>query len=152
MSAKYKFDATKVKPRTRLDPLPIGTYVAAIATSDMRENMAGTGSYLELVFEIDQPDEHRGRRLWQRLNVVNPSEKAVEIAHAELSAICHAAGVLQIENTADLHYKPMTIEVTQRRRQETGYLVNEIVGYQSYNSEEPTDTHAAAQSPADISF
>jgi hypothetical protein len=76
----------------------------------MKPNKDGTGSYLQLTFEIlDGP--HKGRLLWARLNLDNPNATAVAIAKAELSAICRAVGVLAPKDSVELHDLPLVIHV-----------------------------------------
>ena len=53
-----------------------------------------------------------GRKLFDRLNLVNASAQTVEIAQRTLSAICHATGRLQVQDSAELHLIPMIADVT----------------------------------------
>jgi hypothetical protein len=53
-----------------------------------------------------------GRKLFDRLNLVNASAQTVEIAQRTLSAICHATGRLQVQDSAELHLIPMVADVT----------------------------------------
>lgn len=123
------FDASQVEPTTTFDPIPAGKYLAMITASEMKPNKAGTGSYLELVFTILE-GEHKGRQLWERLNLDNPNELAVKIARAELSAICRATGVLTPRDSCELHGVPLTVRVTCKRRRDTDEVVNVIKGYE----------------------
>ena len=86
------FDATQVEPAAKFDPIPAGKYLAVITESEQKPTKAGTGHYLQLTFQI-QEGVHKGRILWARLNLDNPNATAVQIARAELSAICRAVGV-----------------------------------------------------------
>ena len=109
------FDASKVDPASSFDPIPAGKYLAAIVASELRPTKSGSGHYLELTFEIAE-GQHKGRRLWARLNLDNPNPQAVQIARGELSAICRAVGVLQPRDSAELHNLPLSIKVACRRR------------------------------------
>ena len=122
------FDATEVEPKSGFEPLPAGKYTAVIVGSETKPTRAGTGEYLELVFEI-LDDEHKGRRLWSRLNLWNPSAKAVEIARAELSSICRAVGLMKPADSAALHNLPLTIHVRCKKHPDSGEIFNEIRGY-----------------------
>lgn len=105
------FDATTVEPATGgFQVLPAGKYRAVIVKSDRKPNKAGNGSYLELHFEVVH-GEHKGARVISRLNLQNPNQQAVAIARAELSAICHATGVMKPKDSQALHNIPIVISV-----------------------------------------
>ena len=122
------FDANQVEPTTDFEPVPAGKYPAVITQSEMKANKAGTGQYLQLTFEILE-GPCKGRRLWSRLNLDNPNAMAVQIARAELSAVCRAVGVLAPNDSADLHNLPLVVHVKCRKRDDTGEITNEIKGY-----------------------
>src|SRR5262245_52807200 len=122
------FDANQVEPSSDFEPIPAGKYLAVITESEMKPNKAGTGHYLQLTFQvIDGP--YKGRNLWARLNLDNPNAQAVQIARAELSAICRAVGVLAPNDSVELHNLPLVIHVKCKKREDTGELGNEIKGY-----------------------
>ncbi|MBI1373329.1 MAG: DUF669 domain-containing protein [Phycisphaera sp.] len=122
------FNATEVEPTTSFEPLPAGKYLAAITESEMKPTKSGTGSYLQLTFTILE-GEYKNRILWARLNLNNPNATAVKISRSELSAICHAVGVMQPRDSVDLHNLPLVITVKLKKRDDTGELTNEIKGY-----------------------
>ena len=122
------FNATEVEPTTSFEPLPAGKYLAAITESEMKPTKSGSGSYLQLTFTILE-GEYKNRVLWARLNLNNPNATAVKIARSELSAICHAVGVMQPRDSVDLHNLPLVITVKLKKRDDTGELTNEIKGY-----------------------
>jgi hypothetical protein len=104
------FDATNIAPREDFSPIPTGEYPALIIDSDLKPTKSNNGHYLELTCEVSA-GEYKGRRVWARLNLDNPNPKAVEIAQRELSAICHATGVMKVTDSAQLHNKPLVIRV-----------------------------------------
>jgi len=108
--------------------LPAGKYLAVITDSEMKPNKAATGSYLQMTFQVIE-GPHANRLVWARLNLDNPNAMAVQIARAELSAICRAVGVLAPKDSVDLHNLPLVISVKCRKREDTGELANEIKGY-----------------------
>ena len=69
--------------------VPAGLYTAVIADAEGKENKARTGSYVNLKIEITGPT-HSGRVLFEKLNLFNPSDKAVEIAVGTLGKICRS--------------------------------------------------------------
>ena len=122
------FDANTVDPAAEFEPVPAGKYPAAITESEMKATKAGTGNYLQLTFQIIEGD-FKGRHLWSRLNLDNPNDLAVKIARAELSAICHAVGVMAPGDSSELHDLPLQISVKCGKRSDTDEIVNEIKGY-----------------------
>ena len=104
------FDATGIEPTTGYDVLPAGKYRAQIVESEMRVTRNGMGQFLWLMLDIIE-GPYQGRKLFDQLNLVNSNPQTVEIAQRTLSAICHATGKLQVNDSVDLHLVPMTIQV-----------------------------------------
>jgi hypothetical protein len=50
----------------------------------------------------------------------------VQIARAELSAICRAVGVMAPKDSVELHNLPVTVHVRCKKRQDTGEIGNEV--------------------------
>lgn len=122
------FNAMSVEPSKSFEPIPEGKYTAIITASQFKATKSGSGEYLELSIQIvDGP--HKGRQLWERLNLKNPNAVAVAIAEGTLSAICRATGVLQPQDSAELHDIPIEIKVVCKRDKDSGEIRNEIKGY-----------------------
>ena len=77
----------------------------------MRPTKDGGGQYLWLELDVLE-GPLAGRKLFDRLNLVNASAQTVEIAQRTLSAICHATGRLQVQDSAELHLIPIIADVT----------------------------------------
>jgi Protein of unknown function (DUF669) len=105
------FDASGIEPAASYDVLPAGKYVAQIVESEMRVTSNGMGQFLWLMLDILE-GPHKGRRVFDQLNLVNQNPTTVEIAQRALSAICHATGKMQVSDSEELHLIPMTIQVT----------------------------------------
>jgi hypothetical protein len=128
MADLHGFDANQVEPAIDFEPIPAGKYVAVITESEMKETKAGDGHYLELTFQITE-GEYKNRLLWDRLNLDNPNAQAVQIARAELSAICRAVEVMAPNDSVELHDLPLVISVKCTKRKDNGEITNEIRGY-----------------------
>jgi hypothetical protein len=139
------FDANQVEPTTDFEAIPAGKYLAVITESEMTPNKAGTGHFLKLTFQIIE-GEFKNRLLWARLNLDNPNATAVQIARAELSAICRAVGVLAPNDSVDLHNLPLVIHVRCKKRADTGEITNEIKGYSKKESPQLAGAAPAANS------
>jgi len=131
MASLGNFDATSVEPTTGFDPIPAGNYLAVITGSEMKNTKTGTGQYLEVTVQvIDGP--YANRKLWDRLTLVHQNSQTVEIAQRKLSAICRSVGIMQPQDSSQLHGIPMTIRVTYKNDQKYGPS-NEIGGYKEAN-------------------
>jgi hypothetical protein len=107
------FDASSVEPSSGYDVLPPGKYLAQIVASEMRATKDGHGQYLYM--EVDVLDgKYAGRKLFDRLNLVNSNPDAVQIAQRTLSSICRAVGKLQVSNSEQLHLIPLIADVRVR--------------------------------------
>ena len=137
------FDANQVEPSADFEPIPAGKYEAVITESEMKPTKAGTGHYLQLTFQVIE-GEFKNRFLWARLNLDNPNATAVQIARAELSAICRAVGVMAPNDSTELHNLPLVISVKCKKRDDTGELTNEIKGYLKKESGPPATVAATA--------
>lgn len=109
--AAISFDASTVAPSAPLDPVPSGWYTVMITASEQVENSKKTGQILELEMTIALPEQFKGRKVFDRLNIINQSAQAQEIAFATLSAICHATGVIQLQDSSQLHNRPFQAKV-----------------------------------------
>ena len=126
--ATLNFNANEVPPAEALEAVPAGKYIAVITESEVKPTKSGNGHFLELTFEIIDGD-FKGRKVWARLNLDNPNSQAVQIARGELSAICHAIGVMQPKDSVELHNLPLEISVRCKKREDSDELTNEIKGY-----------------------
>lgn len=127
MASLNGFNANNVEPMTDFEAIPAGKYLAVITASEMKPTKSGNGAYLELTFEVLE-GEFKGRKLWARLNLDNPSQVAVKIARSELASICRAAGILEPKDSFELHNLPMVLTVKQKASDD-GEVRNEIKGY-----------------------
>jgi len=114
------FDASQVPEQQEFSALPEGQYVVIAIASEMKPTKSGTGQFLQFTFEV-LDGQQKGRKLWARLNLVNPNQTAVDIAQRELGAICRAVNVIKPSDSAELHNKPMLItvavEIDDRKRE-----------------------------------
>lgn len=151
--AQIMFDATQVAPQESLSPIPAGTYVAHIIDSEVRPLKSGMGQALALTFEV-LDGQYRGRKVFTQLNVQHRgSPDAERIAQAQLSALCHATGVLKLADSTQLHMKPVRIRVKIRKDASGQYGDrNDVTGYEAAHGVAvppmPSMQTAAAAQPA----
>lgn len=143
--AMLNFDARTVNPDLSFDPIPAGWYNVQIVGSEMKPTNDGTGAYLNLEFVV-LDGQYAGRKLFTRLNLQNANPTAVEIAYKTLSAIAHAVGVLQVQDSQQLHGIPLKGKVKIRPAKGEYEASNEFSGFKNIN--ESTGAEAASGVPA----
>ena len=140
------FNANDYDPDAGFDPIPAGTEVKAWIVPVGPEDPNGEhvqwkdvkppkkGQYLQLTWTIVE-GPHKGRKVWDRLNLKNPSKEAKDIAHKTLSGICAALGTKNLTDTQQLRGKPVVLKLKVRPAQGQFEATNEIArgGYKSAN-------------------
>lgn len=140
------FDATQVSPESQFAPVPNGDYPVVITESEVKPTKDGAGQYLQLTLEVID-GHYKGRKIWDRLNLWNKNSTAVEIAQRALSQICHAIGVLQVQDTVMLHNKPLVATLAVRAAGGGYDESNDVKGYKAYSSG-PAPVAPAVNAPA----
>ena len=120
------FDASKVEPN-RFEVLPAGDYPMVIVESEMKKTKDGNGQFLQLKLQV-LSGPFQNRTLYDRLNLVNKNDTAVQIAKGTLSSICRAVNVLTPKDSAELHGKPLVAAV-KAKKDKDDTIRNEIAGY-----------------------
>lgn len=138
------FNAEEFEPTGSFEPIPAGWYRCAIDDSAMKPTKSGNGRYLELKLRV-LDGEHANRALFERLNLENENEQAVQIARGTLSAICRAVGVMRPQDSSELHGLPLLAKVAVEARKDNGEPANRVKGYRA--SEAPTPAAPVAASP-----
>lgn len=129
------FDARNVPPSVGFEPVPAGWYNVMIDDTELRPTKKADGAYLNVRFNI-LDGQYAGQKIFQRLNLQNPSEAAKEIAFKQLSALCHAVGMLQIAESTELHGKPLKVRVKVVKSEEYGDS-NDITSVKNINDPTP---------------
>lgn len=141
------FDATTVDPSGSFEPIEAGEYKAMIVEATNRPTKNGQGSYLELKYQILE-GQYAKRNLWVRLNLKNPSVKAVEWAKRDLSAICHAVGVLRPKSKDAILNIPHLIKVSKDQKKDSpGEYENNFKGWKKIEGAAPVAPAASAPAP-----
>ena len=107
------FDAANVDPNAGFELYPAGKYLVQIIASEMRPTKDGRGQYLFLELDILE-GPFAGRKLFDRLNLVNDNPDTVDIATRTLSSICRATGQMQVKDSEQLHLIPLIADVRVR--------------------------------------
>ena len=146
--SQLNFDATQVSPESQFNPVPNGDYPVVITDSEMKTTNDGTGQYLQLTLEIIE-GHYKGRKVWDRLNLVNKNTTAVEIAQRALSQICHAVQVLKVDDSAQLHGKPLVAKLAVRPASGGYDESNDVKEYKAMPGAQVQQPAQALVAPAD---
>jgi hypothetical protein len=128
--AQFNFDTNSVEKReSNYELLPAGWYTAQVTESEIVRLNSGNGSALKLTIEVLQ-DGYRGRKVWARLNVQHSNPKAEQIAQQQLRELCDSIGVVRMQDTVELHNKPVSVKL-KIRKDDTGQYEdqNEVTGF-----------------------
>ena len=129
------FNANNVSPGVGFPTVPPGRYLAVISASEEKATKSGGGKYLELTFKILEGDS-RDRLVWSRLSLWHGKPTVKAMAEAELSAICHAVGVLKPSDSDVLHNIPLAIAVSVKPRDDGEGDTNKVTKYEAATPEE----------------
>lgn len=128
--ASIMFNAAEVQPSS-FEAIPTGTYEAVISNSESRPMKSGNGMGFNLEFEIIS-GECKGRKVFAWITFEHrTSPDAQRIGREQLSAICRAVGVTQLNDTAQLHNLPLLIVVALDKNDPTR---NTIKGFKAVKS------------------
>lgn len=146
--ALINIDLSNINTEDQSKLLPVGTYQMQIVQSEMRQTKAGDGEYLWLELEILGP-KYAGRKFWERLNLFNKNEIAVNVAKKKLAKICASCGIYgTIADTQQLHFKPINVLVKHKENKK-GELEHEtFYGDNNVKPEKETAPAAAPAAPA----
>lgn len=140
------FDATEVPEDTGFEALPKADYPGIAVESEMKPTKAGTGEYLQVVFEV-LDGQYKGRKLWRRMNIKNPNSTAQDIGQRELAELCKACGIPRPQDSSELHNIPVMLsvdtELDDRRREVNVVKRVSPIGERGAEQSEQRDTGSA---------
>lgn len=153
----FNFNSKEIDTSSDFPVLPDDWYTAHIDKSEILSTKARDGQYLKLRFKI-LDGEYKKRVLFENFNIENNNPIAKRIAEKQLALLCQAVGVITLEDTQQLHGRPVKIKVAIEPAQGKYQESNVIVEFQSMesapdstrkNEAQPTAaTHAPAPSSA----
>jgi hypothetical protein len=149
--AKMGFNAAEVAPQQPFDVLNKGWYPMVISEAENKEIQKG--QRLELVFTVDA-GKAKGRKTFDGLNWKHDSSEAQRIGQEQLSAICHAVGVINLENDKQLVGKKLAVKLgieEERKDEQTGKVYdarNVCKGFKTIEGFEFKDPMEGGAAPA----
>lgn len=105
------FDASTVEPQQAFDPIPAGWYKAEITDAEVLATKGRNGGQRVKTEFTVLDGEYKGRKIFGSINIKNANPQAMEIGLRELSALCHATGVIQVSDTKQFVGKMVELKV-----------------------------------------
>ncbi len=144
--------ATQAVHSERGGVVPPGYYHVYIKRADVGPTKNNQGMMLTNEYEIFEPVDARGKLLYDRLNLRNPSQLAEQIAWGAFNAICKVVGLPgQVSDTSQIIGKCMRVKVdveqSQEKNPDGSYKYgpqNRIVNYEPYVAGAPLPSGSAA--------
>ena len=144
--------STVEQPRS-FEPLKPGTYTATVSDIELKTTNAGTGSYLNLKIEILE-GEYANRIVFEKCNIVNPSQVAQEIGQGKIGSLAAAIGMggVDVPDTDVFLNKPIKVELKIQPGSNGYGPSNEVVrfGMLSGAGAAPAPTPIQQASPAQM--
>jgi hypothetical protein len=138
------FNAQNYNPEQSTGGLPIGKHPVVVDSSEVKPNKENNGGYLQLNLKIiDGPQT--GTVGAYRLNLYHSNQQTVEIAHRQLSAVCHVTGVFMLQDSAQLHNIPFIVEVGPQKNDAQYTEVKKVFDIQGNEPGKAGHGQAAAQ-------
>ncbi len=127
------FRPADVPPRERgdFDPLPAGWRRMMVTKTERKATKANDGEYLVIELTVPDGDEFGGRKVWDRLNLVNRNPEAVSIAKRAFADLVQAAGLVQINHPDQLIGKLIEVKLKLKPASGEWEASNECRGYRS---------------------
>ena len=104
------FDPRSVEPQSDFEAIPPGKYIVLIEEAEVKQTKAGNGHYINLRLSVIE-GPHKNRKVFDNINIDNPSAQCVEIGLRSLSALGLALGLNAITDTAQLLNRIVTAHI-----------------------------------------
>lgn len=148
--ARIEFNANEHEP-VQNEPIPAGWYHCTIVESELvshPDDKPEQGDHLKIAFEVDENEHpaHANRRVYLRLYINHNSEKARKMALGNLSSLCRALDMLQLDDTDELLGAKLQVKVSIRVDKNGQYEPqNEAKGFKPAGAATPAEAPPAAQ-------
>jgi hypothetical protein len=126
--AHLGFNPNSVEPAVPKGLLPKGRYVVVCEKSEVKPTKKNTGHVLLLVFVVQEGD-YKNKKIYDYINIQNENPMAQKLGQQHLAALCHAIGVVHLDNSYQLHGIPVEIDVAIKEATDGWEAKNIIRGF-----------------------
>ena len=138
------FDPNAYEPSKGFEVLPPGKYTCLIEGAELKDTKAGTGKYIKVTLSVLGEGDHKNRKLFDNINIFNPSEDCQRMGIAQLSSLGRAAECYPVNDTVDLVGKIVVAVVKVKKREDTGEDANTVRTYENPSAPHGVDPAAWA--------
>ena len=147
------FDPETYEEQPEFDnsPLPSGDYYAEIKKAEVKPTKKGDGQLCEIEFDIlgQVVDKScKGRKLWSRFNLQNPSAKCQQIGQAQFHGLRIAVGKPACQDTDELIGSNLVVTVGIENGTLDKNEIKKYVALEGYDASAAEAPKAAAPAPA----
>lgn len=132
------------------EPVPAGDYLCQVIESDVVKTKDRNGEILKLTIEIIEGPYER-RKVFENLNIRNPSPDAQRIAQRALADLCLATGTGAIRNSEELHDKPFVARLKIEPAKDGYDAKNKVARYKPRSGQAPQAIRPAVPDRAPVS-
>jgi len=125
IAGSYNPDA---EPSSGYTPLPVGDYQMEIVESEYKATSKGTGMLLACKAQV-VGGEYEGRPFYINYNLENSNDQTQEIGQRNFAGLRRALGVLNPQDTLEMHFKQFGVKIGIKASKNTGELENVIKQY-----------------------
>lgn len=140
------FGTDSVAPQEDYALLPPGKYVVSIDKSEVKQTKRMDGHYLELTMCVLE-GKYRNRKLWDRINIDNPSQTCVQIGLSVLAAIGRALQLPKLLEAAQLVSGVLVAHVKVKGDQNEIRTYSSVASYREEQAKQPVEMAASAAGP-----
>lgn len=134
------FDPNSVPPADEFDVLPAGKYPVIVESAEVKATKKGDGYILKLKMSV-LDGIGKGRKLWDNINVRNPSAECQELGLKMLGHLCVATGVPVIDRE---HSEQLLVNKTCLVRVKVDGTFNKVTEYEPLGQPAKTQDQPAA--------
>jgi hypothetical protein len=138
-----EYDSSQYQGDNDFAPLPPGEYTVTIDKAEIKQTKAGDGHYVNVQLSV-VGDKYANRKMFDRMNIDNPSQKAVEIGLRQFSSLCRAAAGgqdVKVTDTDELLGQTVVVKVAVKDDQ------NVVKAYKVAGTQQPMPPSQPSQKP-----
>ncbi|WP_163834762.1 DUF669 domain-containing protein [Spartinivicinus ruber] len=129
--ASFGFNTGEYDPNAGFEVLPAGDYIAMLVEADIKANSKGTGQFINCKWLITE-GEFANRNIFDAVNITHQNTMAEKLGRQRLSAIAHAIGIPDAQDTDQLLQKPCVLNLGIKNDKEYGdkNIIKKFTAYQ----------------------